>query len=84
MESESEVKEQPTSAQQKVADWRLFKPNIDLKVCQKNYRCVVFCPHNAIQTKKDGYPVVNAESCTGCLICLRECPTSAITEEREQ
>ena len=62
---------------------RVLKPRIDLKKCQKNYNCVVFCPYNAISINKNGYPVIDYDLCTGCLICLRECPAFAITEEHE-
>lgn len=61
---------------------RVIRPKIDLRVCGKNYHCVVFCPRNAISVGQKGWPVVNYGLCDGCLICLRECPTSAITEER--
>jgi 2-oxoacid:acceptor oxidoreductase delta subunit (pyruvate/2-ketoisovalerate family) len=62
---------------------RVLKPKIDLKKCEKNYNCIVSCPHNAITRRGDGYPVIDYNLCTGCLICLRECPTFAITEEHE-
>ena len=63
--------------------WRIFKPKIDLKKCGKHMACVIFCPHNCISVDKKGYPVIDYNICTGCLICLRECPSIAISEERE-
>jgi len=62
---------------------RITKPRIDLHVCQNNYNCIVFCPHDAIRKNDKGRPVIDYNVCTGCLICLRECPTNAISEERE-
>jgi pyruvate ferredoxin oxidoreductase delta subunit len=62
---------------------RVLKPKIELKICQNNYNCIVFCPHNAIFKNEKGRPQINYDLCTGCLICLRECPTNAISEERE-
>ena len=62
---------------------RVLKPKIDLKKCEKNYNCLVFCPHNAIGMNKEGFPAINYDMCNGCLICLRECPTFAIGEEHE-
>ncbi len=63
---------------------RAIKPKIDTKKCEKNYSCLVYCPHNAITTDKNGFPVIDYNVCTGCLICLRECPCFAITEEHEK
>lgn len=62
---------------------RVLKPKIDLKKCQKNFSCVVFCPTNAISIGKSGFPVIDYDLCNGCLICLRECPAFAIGEEHE-
>ncbi len=62
---------------------RVLRPKIDLKVCRNNYNCIVFCPHDAIHRNETGRPVINYDMCTGCLICLRECPTNAISEDRE-
>ncbi len=89
MISEAEIKETKKSSAPAEYDilskWRVFKPKIDPKVCQKNYNCVVFCPNNAVSVSKskNGYPSIDYSLCTGCLICLRECPANAITEERE-
>jgi len=59
---------------------RMHKPVIDMKKCDKTYRCVAFCPQDAIEMRKDEYPSINHDKCDGCLICLRECPTTAIEE----
>ena len=72
------------SQQQSPSRLRVIKPKIDLKKCQKNYNCIVSCPHNAISVAKTGFPVIDYNLCTGCLICLRECPSFAITEEHER
>ena len=77
-------KQQPRQpdAGEKPSVMRIIKPSIDLAVCEKNYNCVVFCPRNAISINQKSSPVINYDLCDGCLICLRECPTSAIIEER--
>lgn len=62
---------------------RAGKPVIDLKRCDKTYRCIVFCPENAIKQGKEGAPSIEYDKCDGCLICLRECPTAAIAEAQE-
>ena len=70
-------------ASAKPAGMRVLKPKINLAACEKNYDCVVFCPRNAIAVNQKGFPAINSDLCDGCLICLRECPTSAIADERE-
>ncbi|MBI2972156.1 MAG: 4Fe-4S binding protein [Candidatus Aenigmarchaeota archaeon] len=66
------------------ANWRVFRPVIDVKKCKKTYGCYAFCPENAIQIDKNGFPFIDANLCTGCLICLRECPCGAISEVKEK
>ncbi len=87
MKMENEVKydekKLPVIATQPSVPLRVHKPRIDLKKCQKNFDCLVFCPHNAISRNKNGSPVIDYNKCTGCLICLRECPVFAISEEHE-
>ncbi len=68
----------------KPAEMRVLKPKINLGACEKNYDCVVFCPRNAISVSEKGWPGINYDLCDGCLICLRECPASAIVEERDE
>ena len=63
---------------------RFFKPRINLQACNNEFNCIVFCPHDAIDKNDKGRPVVDYNLCTGCLICLRECPSNAISEEKEQ
>lgn len=64
--------------------WRAFRPVIEQKKCKKLYGCYAFCPENAIQIDKNGFPFVDLNLCTGCLICLRECACGAITEAKEK
>ncbi|MBI2075813.1 MAG: 4Fe-4S binding protein [Candidatus Aenigmarchaeota archaeon] len=81
MIAEDGIKEKkPTQAE--VFPVRVFRPRLELKKCKKTYGCYAACPENAIVIEK-GFPKINYDVCTGCLICLRECPCGAITEERE-
>lgn len=61
----------------------VFRPKIELGTCEKNYDCVIFCPRNAITINNQDNPVIHLDSCDGCLICLRVCPTVAIKEEEK-
>ena len=77
MAQEKQKEEMPSA-------FRINKPKINLSACQKNYRCVVYCPRDAIEIKPNGFPQINYDKCDGCLVCLRECPAIAISEEREK
>lgn len=85
--SESEavydVKKVPVVTNVSESKTRMFRPKIDQKKCQKTYNCFMFCPRNAINIGKEGFPEINYALCDGCLICLRECPSVAIIEEKE-
>ncbi len=75
------LKRNPESARQD--EPRMSKPRIILSKCTKNYSCVAFCPRNAIAIDAKGLPSIDFNLCDGCLICLRECPCEAISEEKE-
>jgi len=86
MKRESEIKYRKVAQEpktEKTSRSRVFRPRIDVKMCEKCMLCVVFCPDNCIEVSKAGNPVMDYSCCKGCLICLRECPYGAITEERE-
>ncbi len=61
---------------------RIFRPKLEVKRCKRLYGCYVFCPENSIIIEK-GYPKIRYETCTGCLICVRECKCRSLIEERE-
>lgn len=63
---------------------RIVRPILINDKCTKCGLCGVLCPDNVITTAKSGYPIVNYEACTGCLICLRECPWTAIADVQEK
>lgn len=44
----------------------------------KNPPCVKSCPEEAIYWRPDGIVLIDEEKCTGCQICLDECPYDAI------
>ena len=48
------------------------------KKCTKAYRCVKYCPANAISVGPDGYIRIDHEKCIRCGICVRECPSKAL------
>ncbi|MBI5183787.1 MAG: FAD-dependent oxidoreductase [Nitrospinae bacterium] len=51
-------------------------------VCNMCDNCLIFCPDIAVLKKKKGYEI-NYDYCKGCLICVEECPRSAMTSIEE-
>lgn len=48
------------------------------------YVCQRFCPRvragdETIKIGEDGYPIIDETTCIGCGICVKKCPTDAIT-----
>lgn len=77
----SDAKKPVTTKHTELGGFRVFTPRIEIKQCKRLYGCYVFCPENSIVIEK-GYPKIR-NTCTGCLICVRECKCRALTEERE-
>ena len=46
--------------------------------CQGFGDCVKVCKFNAITMSDEGLPRINPEKCTGCKLCVSECPQSLI------
>jgi 2-oxoglutarate ferredoxin oxidoreductase subunit delta len=60
--------EQPESNVSLFLDW-----------CKKCGNCVAFCPSNALQLDKYGYPfLARPEKCKACHLCEKLCPDFAI------
>ena len=75
------IQAKPPEQGTKPAELRKITPKIDLRICEKSYHCVSFCPRNAISLNQKRLPAIDYDLCDGCLICLRECPSSAINEQ---
>ncbi len=60
--------------------WRTERPLIDLALCKRCWWvCGTFCPDGVIGVGAGGAPEIDYEHCKGCLICLAQCPSHAIT-----
>ncbi len=51
-------------------------------ICNMCDNCLIFCPDITVVRKKKGYEI-NYDYCKGCLICVEECPRSAMTSIEE-
>jgi pyruvate ferredoxin oxidoreductase delta subunit len=69
----------------KTGDWRTFKPVLNQEKCTKCGRCYLFCPEGTIpfNDETEQYEI-DLIYCKGCGICAKECPTKAITMEKEE
>lgn len=65
-----------------VADWRVFRPVVNLDKCVGCRLCWIYCPETAISLV-DEKPVIDYDKCKGCGICVHECPVKAIEFVRE-
>jgi Fe-S-cluster-containing dehydrogenase component len=46
--------------------------------------CVSACPEQAIARRDDGIVVLDHERCTGCRMCMDECPYDAIAFDEQR
>ncbi len=44
----------------------------------ENPACMVACPEEAIRKRDDGIVVLDYYKCTGCQLCVKECPYDAV------
>ena len=85
MKAESEIKPKlEARPKQELKFWRVVRPVVDPKIPAEK-ECALVCPHNAIDwNEADKKIKIDYSKCDGCLICLRECHSGAIKEEREK
>jgi Fe-S-cluster-containing dehydrogenase component len=46
--------------------------------------CAQVCPVEAIMKREDGIVILDSEKCTGCQLCIDECPYHAISFDDEK
>jgi len=74
-----------TSTEVMTGLWRTMRPIIDYSRCRKCWWvCSTFCPDGAISINDEGYPQINYDHCKGCMVCLAQCSSHAITAVSEQ
>lgn len=67
-----------------VANWRVFKPEIDYNECTACGLCTIYCPEAAIDPRDDKKPLIDYRFCKGCGVCANECPKTTISMIREE
>lgn len=55
-----------------------------IEVCVQCGVCESVCPEGAISHTEDGVYVIDRESCTGCLMCVAECPFDVLYVHRDE
>jgi 2-oxoacid:acceptor oxidoreductase delta subunit (pyruvate/2-ketoisovalerate family) len=61
---------------------RSFRPEVDVKKCQKCSVCQTFCPEGTAMLSEAGV-IFDYRFCKGCGICANECRFKAISMVRE-
>lgn len=64
------------------ADWRTFKPIVEMEKCIGCNQCWMVCPDGAIEMV-EGKSIIDYNYCKGCGICKEECPVDAIEMRSE-
>lgn len=73
-----------TSELMKTGAWRLRKPVIDTCRCKGCWWvCSTFCPDSAIVVES-GRPRIDYDHCKGCMICMVQCSSHAISLVNEK
>ncbi len=67
----------------KTGMWRLKRPVMDQKKCNRCLICWLYCPESAITRDGENRVSINYEYCKGCGICSEVCPSKAITMVKE-
>ena len=67
-----------------VANWRVYKPIIDLEKCTACGLCIIYCPEEAITKGKENKAEIDYRFCKGCGICANECPAKVIIMKQEE
>ena len=65
-----------------IASWRVFGPVLNKKKCIKCLTCWTLCPDTAIKRDAEDYPSFVGNACKGCLVCVKNCPTGALTAQK--
>ncbi|MEW5764341.1 MAG: ATP-binding protein [Acidobacteriota bacterium] len=57
----------------------MYTVKVDYNECEDNRMCLEVCPEDVFEVVNSLIKVVREESCTGCNLCVENCPQGAIT-----
>lgn len=59
----------------------MFDVKIDYETCENNEFCYDVCPEDVFDKQTSRIVVARPDSCSGCWLCVNNCPTGAVTIE---
>lgn len=66
------------------SNWRTYRPVIDHEKCNMCLNCFLYCPDACWHEDEAGEKMVwNPDYCKGCLICVSECTSEALSPAHE-
>jgi len=57
----------------------MYVVKIDYRECEDNRFCIELCPEDVFDVVGEQVRVVKNDECTGCYLCVENCPTGAVT-----
>ena len=64
---------------------KTYTISVNRAVCKQCGICVNFCPRDVLASDENGdVQIVNAEACTGCLMCELLCPDLCINVDVQE
>jgi len=77
------IRHRGSAALRQTGNWRIERPEIELKKCKRCFLCYLYCPEAAMRLDDENFPHVDYDHCKGCMICYEKCPTDAISRRLE-
>jgi pyruvate ferredoxin oxidoreductase delta subunit len=83
LEEGGKILEAGNSSKYKTGGWKSFRPVFDEKKCIHCMLCWIYCPDISIPIKDSKRLETDFDSCKGCGLCAKTCPTKCIVMKDE-